>query len=314
MVGQFGFGNVGDEGILQAIMDTLGIENEFVVATSIPFTLTDEYHHRIPTAADVRTIEDTRTDFDACIYGGGKVDWGFAWGYFIRAFMANKPAMAYGIELRADQLITDKLNRLFDAYFNQFKQITVRDKTSQELLCYLGTLTMCPAINLKEEKTQCPEKAVVVCPRFGDYNEKGEVDNEAQINWIVSHLKEQYDRESVVLIPFNPKDLEGHLRDLLLCREINARMNGKCTIFPCDGYNARKVKYVISRSKLVISGGRYHAIVWAIAHGIPYEIAPTVTGVAGAKLAGLTKMHYEMGTINLLEIERLNKRLFEGML
>jgi polysaccharide pyruvyl transferase WcaK-like protein len=312
IVGQYGFANVGDEGILQAIMDSLGLDHEYIVSTSLPFNLIGNYHFRLPSASNVRTLDDERMDYDACIYGGGKVDWGFGWGHFIRAFNANKKTMAYGIALRTDQDNT-KLRHLYEVFFNQFQRVTVRDMATKELLVSMlnnSTLTMCPAINLKEQKTSCPEGAIAVCPRYGDYNQKGEVDNEPQIQWFISHLKDT-PKNKIMLIPFYPKDLEGKLRDLELCNEINRRLGGGCYIFPCDGYNARKVKYAISKSAVVMSGGRYHAIVWAIAHSIPYTIAPTIGEPALSKLQGLKEMHEVFGRQKLLNLEYENKKLFE---
>lgn len=315
IAGQFGFGNNGDEGILQAIMDSFPLDTEFIVSTSLPFNMTDAYSHRIPNAVDVRTLEDTRTDFDVCMYGGGKVDWGFAWGYFIRAFNADIKTMAYGISLRNDQLYNLKMHRLYEIFFNKFRQITVRDVATKELLESIYntcTLTMCPALKLKEEKTSIPDGKVAVCPRYGDYNEKGEVDNTAQIDWFVKRL-EKYGKKSITLIPFYPKDLEGNLRDLELCQQINRRLGGGCNILPTDGFSPRKIKYVIANSELVLSGGRYHAIVWAIAHDIPYEISPLVTGVAWSKLKGLVEMDRQFGREKLLDMEHKNKELFEAM-
>lgn len=296
-------------------MDSLGLENEYIIHTSLPFNMTDNYSHRIPNAVDVRTLEDARTDFDVCLYGGGKVDWGFGWGYFIRAFNAHIKTMAYGISLRTDQNNL-KLNQLYEVFFRQFRQVTVRDIATKDLLTTINNssiLTMCPAINLREEKTYLSEGTVAVCPRYGDYNEKGEVDNTAQVDWFVKRLA-SYSKKSINLIPFHPKDLEGNLRDLELCQEINRRLGGGCNIFPSDGFIARKVKYAIANSELVLSGGRYHAIVWAIAHDIPYEISPLVTGIAWSKLKGLVEMDRKFGREQLLQMEHKNKELFEAML
>lgn len=318
IVGQFGFGNVGDEGILLSVMDALGFENEYIVATPLPFTMVSDYHRKIPTTLDVRTLDDSRTDFDACIYGGGKVDWGFGWGYFVRAFNTEKiPAMAYGMAVRTEH-VSWRLDNLYSDYLHLFKQVTVRDRASygflHSTLSVPAELTMCPAINLKEERVSCVQGAVAVCPRFGDYNENGEVDNSQQVEWIVKTLVERgISPANVLLIPFFPKDLEGHPRDLELCNEINRRLGGGCSFFHCDGFNARQVKFAISKCQHVISGGRYHAIVWAIAHGISYDIAPTVTGIALVKLKGLVEMHGMFGREKLLEMEGLNKKCFEGM-
>lgn len=316
IVGQYGNGNCGDEGILLAIMDALGFEHEYIAVTTLPFNMVSSYSNKVPNLTDVRTLEDTRTDYDVCLYGGGKIDYGFAWGHFIRAFQERIPTMGYGIQLLGADL---SLRSLYAEYFKRFGAITTRDIPSRVELLALSvrsTETMCPAINLKEEKTSCVEGGIAVCPRYGDFKifgEKGEVDNSAQIDWFTQKLA-GIETNEITLIPFHPKDLEGQPRDVELCREINRRLGGGCNIFPSDGFNARKVKYAISKSRMVLSGGRYHAIVWAIAHNIPYVFAPTVSGVASEKLRTLEHMYNVFGREKLMVKESKNKAIFEEML
>ena len=73
IAGFLGWGNLGDEGILQAIMDEIG-DNEYSVSTTLPFTMLSNYHRKMPSFRDVRQIYDTRTDFDAYILEGGKLN------------------------------------------------------------------------------------------------------------------------------------------------------------------------------------------------------------------------------------------------
>lgn len=318
MRASFGYANSGDEGILASIMDSLGFENEYIVSTSLPFTLTSEYFNRVSRVTDVRTLYDARIDFDAYLLGGGKIDWGFATEQLIRVMNAKIPVMGYGLGFRTDIQLSPGLKDVLCQFLNLFNIITVRDLASKnffhitDLTANLARLelTMCPAINLKEEKTHCPERMIVACPRYGDYDASGQVNNEPQIEWFVSRLKDC--KEEVLLIPFSPRDLEGHLRDLEVCNEISRRLGG-CHIYPTDGYNPRKIKYAISKSKLVISGGRYHALAWAAAHGIPYEVTPTITGLAKSKIDSFIEIHQKYGSEKLKEMEKLNKNLFEGM-
>lgn len=273
----------------------------------MPFTFFNDYRKRVPNV-ELRTLEDTRTDFDALLYGGGKVDWGFAWSLFFNAFVNKKTTMAYGIGLRTDQIRTHfTLIPMYADFFRKFNAIAVRDGLSNFMLKAQhveSQLTACPAVNLKEEKSGFGGDYIVACPRYGDFDANGNVDNKAQVEWFLKRLASE---ERVVLVPFHPRDREGAPRDLELCQEICKWLGSRCITFPCDGYNARKVKHLISQSRLVISGGRYHAIAWAIAHDIPHEIAPTIGEPALTKLNGLTKISRE----SLLEGERNNKRIFE---
>ena len=305
-----GWANLGDEGILQAIMDELG-ENEYSVATTLPFNLLSNYHRRFPNLRDVRQIDDIRTDFDAYLLGGGKLGWGYGWRQALAVFSANLPSMNYGVAYEKDPLLYQpKLNKLYAEFLRQFNAVTVRDQESFNIMKELvvkSTQTMCPAINLKEEKCSCPENMIVVCPRYEDSDQFGNSgDNKPQVDWIVNRLKGQ--EEEVLLIPFAPKNMEGVPVDLALCREIASKLKG-ATILPTDGYNPRQVKYAISKSKLVISGGRYHALVWAIAHNKPYEVCPSALANY-PRMQSIMKMHQIYGD-KLKEMEKENVKIFK---
>jgi polysaccharide pyruvyl transferase WcaK-like protein len=261
---------------------------------------------------DVRQIYDTRTDFDFYLLGGGKLNWGYGWRQALAVFAANKPSMNYAVAYgNHPSLYHPKLNRLYAEFLRQFDAITVRDQDSFDLLAneigVKSTLTMCPAINLKEEKWSCPENMIAVCPRYEDSDQFGNSgDNKPQVDWIVNRLKDQGDE--VLLIPFAPKNMEGAPVDLALCREIAAKLKG-ATILQTDGFNPRQVKYAISRSKRVISGGRYHALVWAIAHNKPYEVCPSAIANY-PRIQSILKTHQIYGD-KLKEMEKENAKIFK---
>ena len=313
IAGFTGFGNIGDEGILQAIMDELG-DNEYSVATTLPFTMLANYHRRLPILRDARQIYDTRTDFDVYLLGGGKLNWGYGWRQALAVFSAGKPSMNYGVAYgKHPSLYHPKLNKLYHEFLKQFNAVTVRDQDSFEIMEELdvkSTLTMCPAINLKETKYSCPENMIAVCPRYEDSDQYGNPgDNKPQIDWIVNRLEGL--GEEVLLIPFAPKNMEGIPVDLALCREISSRLKG-AQILPTDGFNPRQVKYAISRSKLVISGGRYHALVWAIAHKKPYEVCPSAMANY-PRIQSIIRTHQIYGD-KLKEMEKENVKIFKKII
>lgn len=307
------WGNLGDEGILQAIMDELG-DNEYIVSTTLPFNLLSNYHRRFPNLRDVRQIYDTRTDFDAYTLGGGKLNWGYGWRQALAVFSAGIPSMNYAVAYgKHPSLYHPKLIQLYSEFLRQFDAVTVRDQDSFDIMEEIGvkaTLTMCPAINLKEEKWSCPENMIAVCPRYEDSDQFGNPgDNNPQVDWIVNRLKGQGDE--VLLIPFAPKNMEGTPVDLALCKEIASKLKG-ATILPTDGYNPRQVKYAISKSKMVISGGRYHALVWAIAHNKPYEVSPSALANY-PRMQAILKTHQIYGD-KLKEMERQNVKIFKKII
>lgn len=303
--GFFGWRNSGDEGILLAIIDSLGSDHEYIVSTSLPFTLHDEYLLKLPrlSIAEVREIRDLQTDYDLYLLGGGGLNWGFGWKQVLATFTADKPCINYGVGYRNDLLWGNpKLHGLYKSFLEQFDAITVRDKSSQKMLDGIGvasTLTMCPSINLVEEKFACPTKMVVLCPRFEDVRSFEE--NSDQIDWFVDTFKEI--REEVLLIPFAPYDRQDNKLDLSLCEMIAEKMGG-ARILKTDGTEPRKLKYAISVSKLVVSGGRYHPLVWASTHNVPFQVYPKAEKIF--KIRGFLEMHRKYGD-KLKEMEKQNK-------
>jgi len=314
VVGFYGWGNTGDEGILRAIMDSLGPGNAYVISTSLPFNLWDHYvkNHLDPRVLEVRSLQDVRTDYDALILGGGKLPFGYGWMQVLNALSREKPVMNYGVGYRFDQVYSERLKPLYRDFLSHFQAITVRDPESFSFLESIGVqssfyLSMCPAINLEELLVpSCPEGKIVVCPRYED----NPVNNLPQTEWIVDHLKD--DRPSdIILVPFAPRNMEEVDVDLALCKEISRRLGG-VEIFYTDGFSPRKVKYLISKSSHVISA-RYHGLLWASAHGIPFE-APTPTLNVHPKLRGFLEMHSRYGSEGLKRGETRNRLAFERMM
>jgi len=308
LTGFYGYGNIGDEGILHSILDSFGTDHEFIVSTSLPFTLHDQYLIKLPRlmVESVRDFQDTRTDFDLYILGGGGLSWGYGWKQLLATFIAGKPCMNYGVGYRDDHLWSSKLLGLYREGLSRFDAITVRDENSQQLLKEVGVnsvLTMCPSINLKEEEFDCPKDIVVACPRYEDVTSFEE--NMPQINWFVKRLKE-FKKYEVMLIPFAPYDREDNPIDLAICRKIAERLGG-VRIFVTDGFNPEIIKYAISRSRLVISGGRYHPLVWAASHNVPFEVYPKAVDSWG-KIRGFLKMYEKYGD-KLKEMEKKNKEI-----
>jgi len=210
--------------------------------------------------------------------------------------------MNYGVGYDKTSLFNDKLKPVYGSFLNNFDAITIRDESSFNLLKEIGVdsiLSMCPAINLEVEKFNCAKGMIVVCPRYEDY-----VDNDFQIKWIVDRLEGIGDE--VMLIPFSPYDIQGNMVDLHLCYEIKKQVPDS-RIFKIDGFSPRKIKYLISQSKLLISGGRYHALVWAASHNIPFEASPTCIDNY-PKIGAFIEMHKKHG--NLKKLENKNKEVF----
>lgn len=304
ITGFYGWGNAGDEGILLAMMDSLG-ENKYVICTNLPFTMLADYQAKFPKdTVEVRQIYDVRNNYDVFLLGGGALGWGFGWHQAITAFSSNKFSMYYGVGLNWHERYIPRLNDFYSSFLKQFNAVTVRDRCSLTMADEIGasaTLTSCPSINLKEEKFDCPKGMIAVCPRYEDW-----IGNDEQLDWLTNRLKGVEDE--VLLIPFAPYNADFIPVDYALCLELKKRLkHSQILHLP----NPRHVKYAISQSKLVISGGRYHAIVWASAHNVPFETSPSCYRYP--KIGAFEHMHKEFGGERLKEMEKINVNIFHNL-
>ncbi len=303
--GFYGFGNMGDEAVLQAIMQELGEDNEYIISTSLPLHLFERYSKVI--GKELRLHEDMRTDFDAYILGGGGLNWGYGWRQCLSVFAKNMPCMNYGVSYNTRFYYAEKLHSLYYEFLKHFSAITVRDEFSLQLLEKIGlepVLTFDPAINLKTMPFECPENKIAVFPRYEDYP----VSNQPQMDWLIQELKDV--AEDVVLVPCAPVNTEGVPVDMALCKGIYDRLKGS-EILNISPFEPGKFKYFISKSKIIYSGGRYHPLVFAIAHDIPYKISPTADSYT--KIRFLSEMYKKYGRDGLIKLANLNKQIFGRM-
>ncbi len=311
--GFYGFGNVGDEAILQSIMEQLG-NHEYIISTSLPYSQQAFQNYSKIIGKEIRLHEDMRTDFDAYILGGGDLNWGYGWRQCLSIFSKNIPCMNYAVGYNKRWYYNEKFHKLYYEFLKNFNVITVRDESSLNLLRELNStinkdnlelnpiLTFDPAILLKEEKFEgCPTNKIVVFPRYEDDN----MSNQSQLDWLVNELKDV--SSEVILVSCAPKSIEGIDVDMNLCKRMNDKLKGS-TIVDISPFEPKKLKYLISQSKMVYSGGRYHPVVFAISHNIPFKFSPFTDLYSKNSL--LLDMYKKFGRDMLIFLANRNKEFF----
>lgn len=287
-------------------MEQLG-DNEYIVSTSLPYHQMQEYSERM--GLEVRSHEDHRTDIDLYILGGGELNWGYAWRQCLSMFASKVPCMNYAVGYNKLWYYSEHLHEVYRAFLNNFNIISVRDKESYNLIDGLGSelfpaLTFDPTINLQETPFPCPENKILVFPRYEDV-----ASNQPQFDWLIDTLRDVSDE--VVLVPCAPYNVDGQHIDLQLCKYLSERLEGS-EILNISPFCPRQVKYLVSKSKRVVSGGRYHPIVFAIAHDIPYCIS--TTSHSYPKLQSLVNMHDQFGKYGLKKLAEQNVELLNTVI
>jgi hypothetical protein len=165
-------------------------------------------------------------------------------------------------------------------------------------------LTFDPSINLEEEKFEgvdCPENKIAVFPRYED----GALSNQPQLEWFLNELK--HVSNDIILVACAPRNIDGYPIDLELCQYLKDRLPGS-QIVNISPFEPRKMKYLVSKSKLVYSGGRYHPLIFAIAHNIPFKISPTANSYP--KIQFVKNMYQKFGRDELMRLAEQNKKIF----
>lgn len=310
--GFYGFGNAGDEAILQSIIDNIGRQHEYIISTSLPYNHWKSYTSASGMNYEIRSHDDLRTDIDVYILGGGELNWGYGWRQCLSMFANDKVrCMNYGVGYNRKWYYSNRLHKLYYEFLKNFNAITVRDEVSFGLLQEIGldnvTLAFDPTITLKDEKfDNCPIGKIAVFPRYED---AGIDSNAMQIEWLVSKLKNV--ARDVVLVACGPKNIEGYPVDMVLCEKLYRRLNGS-HIIEISPFEPRKMKYLISQCKMIYSGGRYHPIVFAISHNVHFKLSPAANSYP--KNQSILDMFQKFGRDGLMKLANKNNETFLEMM
>lgn len=298
--GNFGWDNTGDEAILQAIVSEIGDMCDITVGTDAPYLKFGEYEAKIGLPVVNWIITEDRWDVHIVTRGGSFYTLPFRQLVNAKAVGKKLGLCAMGCET-VDLHVADNVTRVLHETFSLFDFISVRSIYSHQMLENLGIdsyLTMDPAINLKPEKWSCPEGKTMVCPRYPDT-----ISYDIAFTRLLNYLKSG---DEMLLVPFAPCDE-------ILCKHLALNIPNS-EICKVDFYKPRMMKYLVSKSKEVVTNGRYHALLFALSEGIPYDF---VSCGEHLKCNTLIDMHEKFGAEDLKKMGRLNRdliaKLIEGI-
>ena len=299
--GNFGFGNIGDEAILDGIIQNMDLNmHNVTIATKLPYNFWPDYQTCFPITSWNNTIED----FDVHLIANGGSFYNLPWKQIINAKAKNKKLMIYALGNETIDLVNNEnIKNVLYEYFKLFDVITVRSLKSKEIFDKLGinsVLTMDPAMNLKSEKWDCPKKMIAVCPRYPDLTSVNKA-----IQFIIQQIETFQDE--VLLVPFGAFNTEKQPVDMFLCKEIHDFLPKTTILYISD---VRKLKYFINQSKLVITNGRYHSLLFAISEKVPYKLLANNQ----KKCETLIEMHKKFGLEKLKKMEWQNYKYLKTLI
>ena len=316
--GYYGFGNVGDEAILTALLKGLRTSLPDAGVTVVSGSPREtELEHDVTAVhwQDIPAIVAAARDADRMVLGGGGLFqdyWGVHpdnlltsrhgsidnWtGFALLARLTNTPLMIYGVGVGpiASAAGTEYTRLAFD----QAAVATVRDGASRDLLVAAGLepgrieLAADPAFLLDpvpadaiatllaaDGVTPSDRLRIAVALRPWPEGPRGWPDDVARG---LDHLVEQHDSD-ILFVPFQ-RSLASRENDARVATEVAGRMRHvrRTTILRSD-YGPAEVLTVLGMSNLVV-GMRLHAGIFAASQGVPLvalSYDPKVTALMAA--------------------------------
>ncbi len=258
--GFFGKGNCGDEAILQTWHEKLS--NRFRIVASIDSDVVEQreyknfdFYEKIDIIQNRRVDIFCREDIYAYIIGGGGLGLGFGVEQWLHTILRSKKRFYLGTIVhneffeKSQELIN--INKLF---FNSFDMISVRDRKSKENLKDVFDIEsnfypdIATALSLEEEEIKTNKKFITVTIRDNDINDIISIEK-----WLDKIKKFATNNDfDIIYLPFDKTD-ERLMNSLSLDIKYEK-------IY----WHPKKIKYIISKSEMVFSIGRFHPIVFGL--------------------------------------------------
>ena len=301
--GYYGFGNIGDEAILSAMIKQIKtkILDCNLIVTSYNVEETKRLHEvEAIDRLDFNAISQQIENCDLVILGGGGLfqdyhgikiadiftqpGWGIS-SYAIVPLIAkmhNKPVLYYSLGIGP---LFSTESRTFVAFASELADmITVRDKASEDLLREVGVpsakikLGLDPAVGLEiasEEKIknilmseEIPLDKEIVCVSVRQWIDKSLEENYKKA---LSGALDDFLSNNKFYLLFLPfQNMEGGGEDAKIAEEIIEGIRNKDRCYLLRGsYHPREIVGIISKASLVI-GMRYHSIIFSLISKVPF--------------------------------------------
>lgn len=267
--GFFAKGNCGDEAILQTWYDLLS--QKFEVVASVDGQILSGFDRNVSSLYDnINLVNNNNVSFStdnnvrALIIGGGGLGLGFGIRQVLHARLRNKKKYYLGVTVH-DEFFDgdDEFVNLNREIFKCFDLISVRDKYSESNLKEIFNINCMQfpdvAFGLQHEKIDLKTSKKYVTVTLRDY---GNNDLEILKKWL--RKIEEFARKSdfeIIYLPFDQGD-ENLLNKL-----------GIKNLYKSIFWKPKNMKYIISKSEICFSLGRFHPIVFALSESVtPYYI------------------------------------------
>ena len=327
--GYVGFGNAGDEAIVEAVTGHLRAllpEVEITVVSGNPASTAEIYGVRAIGWRDTLAIAEAIRTTDLTVIGGGGLFqdyWGFDphailtrehWGlsfYVAPALISalfGKPVMLYAVG--AGPLFSEHGRKYTKVAGDIATRITVRDVVTRELFESLGVcagkiaVTADPAFDLaaapeaaglpvvREWKSAGP--AIAVCVRNWSFGTDQTFCDRQVAAALDAVLASEGGR--LLFLPFHVEP--GTNDDVAAARRVAALLrHGEGAAVVAERYPPRMLAGIIGNADLVL-GMRLHSVIFSVAAGVPFvalEYDPKIAGMTS--LAGFEEFTIPLGGI-----------------
>jgi polysaccharide pyruvyl transferase WcaK-like protein len=305
--GFFGKGNCGDEAILQTWYDRLSHRFRIVVSMDMDIVnfqksyIESDLYKNIDIIHNKRLDIFCRDDIKYYIIGGGGLGMGFGLEQWMHAELRNKKTFYLGTIVHEEFFeVGENLMQMNRLFFESFEMISVRDRYSNEnLKKYFGVDSfvfpdIAVGMSTEEIEIKSDRKYVVVTIR-----DNGENDLEYLKKWI-DKIKyyAKINSYEILYIPFDRTD------------EVIMTSIGLNIKYDKIYWHPKKVKYIISKSEMVFSIGRYHPLIFAISSGVTfYYIDSLKSDYISKYINGKDKCYQLLEDHVLLDFYLTNKNL-----